>query len=144
MMEVGATPSEAELQAAGIRPLETAEALRAEVLEAVGPVVVAFTATWCAPCRWLYPFLIGHARAGAGFVRVRTVDVDRLPSAAARWAIGSVPTVLLLLQGEERARSVGLEPERLEAMFEAARREGKESRPEEAGPEAPDRDPTRS
>jgi thioredoxin 1 len=102
------------------RELGGEEEFGAAVLESALPSLVAFTAVWCAPCAWLYPYLDEIAAVGEGRLHVRTVDVDRIPSLAERYRIGSVPIVLLFERGEEKARSVGVEPERLREMAEAA------------------------
>jgi thioredoxin 1 len=86
------------------------------------PLVLAFSATWCAPCAWLDPYLLELVREGAGELVVRKADVDALPELAERFRIGSVPTVLLFLGGQEVERSVGVEPERLRAMAARAAR----------------------
>ncbi|MEX1257991.1 MAG: thioredoxin domain-containing protein [Gemmatimonadota bacterium] len=98
------------------------EEFRDSVLGSELPTIVAFTAVWCAPCAWLYPYLDEIAEKGRERVQVRTVDVDRVPSLADRYRIATVPIVLLFESGEERARSVGVEPERLRAMADAAGR----------------------
>lgn len=82
------------------------------------PMLVDFHADWCAPCRWLDPILPELVREGRGRVLVAKVDVDEAPEAAARYSIGSVPTVILFRNGSEEARSVGVEPERLRSMLD--------------------------
>ncbi len=82
------------------------------------PMLVDFHAEWCAPCRWLDPILSELVREGRGRVLVAKVDVDEAPEAAARYNIGSVPTVILFRNGSEEARSVGVEPKRLRSMLD--------------------------
>lgn len=94
----------------------------ASVLDSTTPVLLAFTATWCAPCAWLDPYLTELDHEASGGLAVRKVDVDRLPELAERFRVGSVPTVLLFIDGEEVERSVGVEPERLRAMGSLAAR----------------------
>jgi len=91
---------------------------RSAVLESPVPVLVDFHATWCGPCAWLDPVLTELARKAGGRYRVVKVDVDGAPELARRYRIGSVPTVVLLRNGEEVDRSVGVEPQRLRAMLE--------------------------
>lgn len=83
------------------------------VLKGTSSAIVAFTADWCAPCAWLKPYLYAMmAELGPG-ARVVGVDIDEAPGLASRFAIGSVPTVLLIRDGVEVDRSVGVEPDRL-------------------------------
>ena len=79
------------------------------------PVILAFTAEWCAPCKWLDPHLEALSKRAGERLVIRRVDTDRSPVAARNYRIGSVPTVVLVLGGAEVERSVGVEPERLSA-----------------------------
>lgn len=90
-----------------------AEDFQTSVLEADIPVLVAFTAEWCAPCGWLKPYLEEFAAAAAGRMGVFTLDTDLAPGIATRYRIGSVPTVVFFRSGDEVDRSVGVEPDRL-------------------------------
>jgi thioredoxin 2 len=86
------------------------------VLEAAAPVIVDFYADWCAPCRMLAPYLDRIAGSGQGRILVAKVDTDASPELAARYGIRSIPTVVLFQDGVESARSVGIEPEKLQQM----------------------------
>ena len=80
----------------------------AEVLQADGPVLVDFSATWCGPCRKLEPIV--HELAGdyAGRLKVVKVDVDNAQNVAAKYGVLSVPTLLLFRDGAVKDQVVGV------------------------------------
>jgi thioredoxin 1 len=85
--------------------------LAAEVLESELPVLVDFTAPWCAPCRVMAPVLAELA-AERDDLRIVQVDVDREQVAAARYEVLSMPTFVLFRGGEPVLRLVGARPGR--------------------------------
>lgn len=99
---------------AGPEALEE-EDFGARVLEADVPVILVFTAEWCAPCKWLNPYLDAIAGDAGGRIRIYRMDADRSAETVRRYGVASVPTVVLVRSGEEVERSVGVEPERLRA-----------------------------
>ena len=83
------------------------------VLEAGVPVMVDFYADWCGPCKMVAPLMDELAHDHVGKMLVVKVDTDRAPEIAGRYGIRSIPTVILFEGGEESARSVGFEPDRV-------------------------------
>ena len=79
-----------------------------EVLKADGLVLVDFSATWCAPCKMLEPIVHEIADDYDGRLKVVKVDVDQARTAAARFGVMSVPTVLLLHGGTVKEQVVGV------------------------------------
>ena len=81
-----------------------------DVLGAPMPVLVDCWAPWCGPCRTLAPVIDALARSYAGRVRVAKLNVDDNPAVAGRYAVQSIPTLLLFENGHLRDRLVGLQP----------------------------------
>lgn len=71
------------------------------------PVLVDFWAAWCGPCHTVAPELEKVARERAGHAVVAKVDTDALGEVAARYAIRSIPTMILFRQGREAHRESG-------------------------------------
>jgi thioredoxin 2 len=73
------------------------------------PVLVDLWAAWCGPCRMVSPALEQLAREKAGQLKLVTVDVERAPKLAQRFAGQAVPTLMVLHQGKV-ARQPGAAP----------------------------------
>lgn len=78
--------------------------------EAAAPkgVLLDFTATWCGPCQQMSPLISRLKREGHP---IRKVDVDKEPELARRFNVSSIPAFVLVVDGKEAARSVGVIPE---------------------------------
>ena len=77
------------------------------IRDATVPVLVDFWAAWCGPCRAVAPELEKLAREKAQAAVVAKVDTDALPTLAARYAIRSIPTIVLFRDGREAKRLSG-------------------------------------
>jgi thioredoxin len=73
------------------------------------PVLVDFTAEWCGPCRMLAPTFEKLAQNFGNDITFAKVDVDELPEVAGRYAVRSIPTLILFREGKVIERVVGLE-----------------------------------
>ena len=80
------------------------------VIRAQRPVIVDFTAPWCAPCRAIEPAL--EELAGESGIGLVSVDIDENPATAARFAVLSLPTVMLFSGGEPRETVFGARPKK--------------------------------
>ncbi len=78
-----------------------------EVLRHTAPVLVDFWASWCAPCRTLAPIIDATAAEFTGKVKVVKLNVDDNQSIAAKYAVMSIPTLVIFKDGKEAERSVG-------------------------------------
>ena len=77
-----------------------------EVLRSPGATLVDFWAVWCGPCRLVAPELEKIAATDRR-LRITKLDVDHSPATASRLGVLSIPTLVLFVAGEERARIVG-------------------------------------
>ena len=71
------------------------------------PVLVDFWAAWCGPCRTVAPELEKIAEQRAGTLLIAKVDTEALGEVAARFAIRSIPTMVLFRGGAEAQRLSG-------------------------------------
>ena len=83
-----------------------------EVVQANGPVLVDFSATWCGPCKKLEPVIQEIAGDYDGRLKVVKVDVDKVPGTAAKFQVMSVPTLVLFRDGQVRDQLTGVVPKR--------------------------------
>ena len=71
------------------------------------PVLVDFWAPWCGPCKAMAPAFEQAAQRLANDVRFIKVNSDEAPSLATRFAIRSIPTLILFQGGQEIKRTSG-------------------------------------
>ncbi len=81
-----------------------------EVINSDKPAILDFWATWCGPCRMIAPILEEIDREYGDKVKVCKVNVDEVPSLAMRYNIASIPTLLLVKNGEVVQTLVGYRP----------------------------------
>lgn len=84
------------------------EQFEQEVLKSDKPVLVDFSASWCAPCRALSPVIDQLAVDFGGKAKVLKLDVDAAPAIAERYRVQSIPCVLFFANGAEVSRVVGV------------------------------------
>lgn len=71
-------------------------------------VLVDFWASWCAPCRMMAPVLNDVAVELKGNSHVGKVDIQQFQSLANQFKVRSIPTLILLRNGIEINRFVGI------------------------------------
>ena len=74
------------------------------------PVLLDLWAPWCGPCLMLAPTLTKLAAEWGGKVRVAKLNVDENPAMAAHFQARSIPLLVILKNGQEVDRLVGVQP----------------------------------
>lgn len=77
------------------------------VIDAKGPVLVDFFATWCGPCKMLGPILEQVAEEMGDKVVIAKVDIDECMELAQEFGVMSVPTLIMFKEGAEVSRNIG-------------------------------------
>ena len=73
-----------------------------------GVSVVDFWAEWCGPCRLIGPIVDELAKNYEGKVAIGKVNVDENPEISMKYGVRSIPTILIIKDGEVVDKQVGL------------------------------------
>lgn len=82
----------------------------AEVGGSALPVLVDFWAEWCGPCRAIAPVLEELNVELGGKLKIVKVNVDEAPELAQQFGVRSIPTLLVIKNGQVAAQMVGSMP----------------------------------
>jgi thioredoxin 2 len=105
------TPLPASSAASDSRPMIVTDARFADdVARSPLPVLLDLWAEWCGPCHMVAPTVEKLAADLAGRVRVAKLNIDDNPRTAAQFGVRSIPTLLILKDGQEVDRLIGVQP----------------------------------
>ena len=79
-----------------------------EVLKSDKTVLVDMYATWCGPCKMQAPIIEKIAEEQADKIKVAKIDIDLSPEIAIKYGVMSIPTLLIIKNGEVTKQFVGL------------------------------------
>ncbi len=78
------------------------------IQEKKGVAVIDFWAEWCGPCRMIGPIIEELASEYEGKALIGKLDVDSNPEVSMKYGIRSIPTILILKDGEVVDKQVGV------------------------------------
>lgn len=92
------------------KPVHVTDSNFNEIVSERSLALIDFWASWCGPCVVIAPIIEELAKEYAGKVLVGRLNVDENRKTAERFQVFSIPTLLIMKNGKEVDRIVGLVP----------------------------------
>lgn len=87
----------------------TKENFQSEVVQSDKPILLDFWATWCGPCRMVSP-IVDQIADERSDIKVGKINVDEQPELAQQFRIISIPTLVVMKDGQIANKAVGAMP----------------------------------
>ena len=84
---------------------------QSEVIRSDRPVLLDFWAPWCGPCRTVVPIVEEIARERSD-IKVGKIDVSEHPELALQFGVMSIPTLMVVKNGEVVKQATGARPKK--------------------------------
>ena len=85
----------------------TDETFNQDVLQSDVPVLLDFWAEWCGPCKMIGPILEELSEEYAETVKIIKLNVDENSNTAIKYAVRSIPTLILFKDSTVQAQHIG-------------------------------------
>lgn len=84
----------------------TIDNFETEVMQSDKPVLIDFWAPWCGPCQMVLP-IIKELAEEVTDAKICKINVDEQPELAKKFRVLSIPTLIVVKNGEVAKREVG-------------------------------------
>ena len=85
----------------------TDETFNQDVLQSDVPVLLDFWAEWCGPCKMIGPLLGELSEEYSDTIKIVQLNVDENNNTAIKYAVRSIPTLILFKDGQVQAQHIG-------------------------------------
>ena len=85
----------------------TDETFDQDVLQSDVPVLLDFWAEWCGPCKMIGPLLSELSEEYDNKIKIIKLNVDENNNTAIKYAVRSIPTLILFKDSKVQAQHVG-------------------------------------
>ena len=71
------------------------------------PILIDFWAPWCSPCKMLERILDEISKEMTNEITIAKLNIDNDPNTPTKFSVKGIPTMILFINGEQKAIKVG-------------------------------------